>query len=142
MTLAYRALARVDRHITAELARTLRLIDRIDDDSDASDAPEPNTQATGLTIPEWRSLYPPSGAVPRAVLTRHVLALGETGSGKTASVIMPVLSAMTREGIGGLVIDPKRELAPVLEREAPERLERLDAAHRRRRPHGEHARVR
>ena len=128
VTLAYRALARVDRPISAELARTLRLIDRIDDGSDASDAPQPNTQATGLTIPEWRSLYPPSGAVPRAVLTRHVLALGETGSGKTASVIMPVLSAMAREGIGGLVIDPKRELAPVLEREAPERLERLDAA--------------
>ena len=128
VTLAYRALARVDRPISAELARTLRLVDRIDDGSDASDAPAPNTQATGLTIPEWRSLYPPSGAVPRAVLTRHVLALGETGSGKTASVIMPVLSAMARDGIGGLVIDPKRELAPVLEREAPERLERLDAA--------------
>ena len=114
--------------ISAELARTLRLIDRIDDGSDASDAPEPDARTTGLTIPEWRSLYPPAGAVPRAVLTRHVLALGETGSGKTASVIMPVLSAMAREGIGGLVIDPKRDLAPVLEREAPERLERLDTA--------------
>ena len=131
VTRAYRALARVDRHISAELARTLRLIDRIDDAPDASDAPEPDAQGhTGLTIPEWRSLYPPAGAVPRAVLTRHALALGETGSGKTASVIMPVLSAMARsERIGGaLVIDPKRELAPVLAREAPERLERLDAA--------------
>ena len=131
VTLAYRALARVDRHISAALARTLRLIDRIDDGSDAPDAPEPDAQGrTGLTIPEWHSLHPPAGAVPRAVLTRHVLALGETGSGKTASVIVPVLSAMARSGrIGGaLVIDPKRDLAPVLEREAPERLERLDAA--------------
>ena len=131
VTLAYRALARVDRPISAALARTLRLIDRIDDGSDAPDAPEPDAQGrTGLTIPEWRSLHPPSGAVPRAALTRHVLALGETGSGKTASVIVPVLSAMARAGcIGGaLVIDPKRDLAPVLEREAPERLERLDAA--------------
>lgn len=129
VTRAYRALARVDRHISAELARTLRLIDRIDDGRDAPDTPEPDAQATGLIIPEWRSLYPPSGAVPRAVLTRHVLAVGETGSGKTVSVIIPALSAMARsERIGGvLVIDPKRELGPVLEREARERLERLDA---------------
>ena len=130
VTRAYRALARVDRPISAELARTLRLIDRIDDGAGAADAPEPDPRGAGLTIPEWRALYPPSGVVPRAALTRHVLGLGETGSGKTASVIVPVLSAMARsERIGGaLVIDPKRELAPVLEREAPERLERLDPA--------------
>ena len=125
----YRALARVDRHISAELARTLRLIDRVDDGCDVSDSPEPDLQAIALTVPEWRSLFPPSGAVPRAVLTRHVFAVGETGSGKTASVIMPVLSAMARsERISGaLVIDPKRDLGSVLEREAPGRLERLDA---------------
>ena len=47
VTLAYRALARVDRHISAELARTLRLIDRIDDGSEAPDAPEPDARAAG-----------------------------------------------------------------------------------------------
>ena len=134
VTRAYRALARVDRPISAELARTLRLIDRIDDASGVSDVPEPEPEpdprGAGLTIPEWRSLYPPSGAVPRAALTRHTIGLGETGSGKTASVIVPVLSAMVRaEHLGGaLVIDPKRELEPVLEREAPKRLVRLDTA--------------
>ena len=130
VTRAFRALARVDRHISAALARTLRLVDRIDDGSDAPVVPAPDAQATGLTIPEWRSLFPPAGAVPRAVLTRNVFAVGETGSGKTASVIRPALSAMVRsERIGGaLVIDPKRDLGSALEREAPARLERLDAS--------------
>ena len=70
--------------------------------------------------------FPPHGEVPRAALTRHMLVLGETGSGKTASSILPVVAAMARETgerIGGaLVIDPKRELGPVLERLAGERL--------------------
>ena len=126
---AYRALARIDRPISAALARTLRLIDRVDD---AKRSPErcPDTPA-GLAIPEWRALHPPAGAVPRAVLTRHVLALGETGSGKTASVILPVLMALARAPrghLGGaLVIDPKRDLAPVLAREAPQRLSHVRA---------------
>ena len=80
VTLAYRALARVDRPISAALARTLRLIDRIDDAPDAHDAPD--ARAIALTIPEWRSLFPPSGAVPRALLTRHLLALGRDRLGE------------------------------------------------------------
>ena len=84
-----------------------------------------------MTIPEWAALYPPAGEVPRALLTRHVLALGETGSGKTVSVVLPVLAALARapEGrLGGaLVIDPKRDLAPLLERIAPKRLEHISA---------------
>ena len=130
VTRAYRALARVDRHISAELARTLRLIDRIDDGSDAHDAPEPD--APGHRIDHPRVAEPlsargrgaPLGAHPaRARARRDRL-------GKTASVIVPVLSAMARARCIGaaLVIDPKRELAPVLAREAPGRLERLDAA--------------
>ena len=74
-------------------------------------------------MPQWRGLYPPWGEVPRELLTRHTLALGETGSGKTASAILPVLAAMARAPRGrmgaALVIDPKRELGPVLERLAP-----------------------
>ena len=124
---AYRALAQLERPISASLARTLHLIDRIDD---ADDRPEssPDVQG-GLTIPEWRALYPPSGEVPRWVLTRHMLVLGETGSGKSVSVILPLLMALARaprERLGcALVIDPKRELEPVLTRVAPQRLQHV-----------------
>ena len=130
LTRVYRALARIDRAISAPLARTLRLIDRIDDGRGPC-APPPGTPDGGLTIPEWRALHPPAGAVPRALLTRHVLALGETGSGKTASVIAPVLAGLARAPIGrlggALVIDPKSDLAPVLERIAPQRLQYITA---------------
>ena len=124
---AYRALAQVERPISASLARTLYLVDRIDD---AGDTPEPRPDVQGgLTIPEWRALYPPSGEVPRWVLTRHMLLLGETGSGKSVSVILPLLMALARaprERLGGaLVIDPKRELEPVLTRVAPQRLQHV-----------------
>ena len=119
----YQRLFELDTYISAQVAYVLRLVDRI------GTAPATATQATGpvgLTIPEWRSLHPPVGAIPRAVLTRHTLILGETGSGKTVSGILPVVGAMARapEGVMGcgLVIDPKRELRAVLERIAPERL--------------------
>ena len=82
-----------------------------------------------VTVPEWRGLYPPDGWVPREALCRHALVLGETGSGKTASVILPVVAAMARAQEGtlaaGLVIDPKREISPALETLAPERVHRL-----------------
>ena len=127
---AYRALARIDRPISAALARTLRLIDRVDDVPDDAHKRCPDTP-TGLVIPQWRALYPPAGAVPRAVLTRHVATFGETGSGKTASVILPVLGALARTPrghLGGaLVIDPKRDLAPVLAHAAPGRLHHVRA---------------
>ena len=52
------------------------------------------TGAEGLTVPEWRTLYPPDGTVPRDALTRHMLVLGETGSGKTASCTSCSCSSM------------------------------------------------
>ena len=77
LALTYQNLLRVERSISAPLARTLHLIDRIDD---AGDTLEPRADAPdGLTIPEWQALYPPSGEVPRSLLTRHFVALGETG---------------------------------------------------------------
>ena len=119
----YRRLFEMDIYISAQVAYVLRLVDRI------GTAPATATQATGpvgLTIPEWKSLHPPDGAIPRAVLTRHTLILGETGSGKTVSGVLPVVGAMARAPEGamgcGLVIDPKRELRAVLERIAPQRL--------------------
>ena len=126
---AYRALAGLDRFISAPLARTLKLIDRIDEAGDTR-GPRPDAQ-DGLAVAQWRVLYPPSGTVPRWVLTRHLLALGETGSGKSESVVLPLLAALTREPpkrfSGALVIDPKRDLATMLAHVTPQRLEHVTA---------------
>lgn len=85
---------------------------------------------SALVVPEWSALYPPIGAVPRAAITRHLLALGETGSGKTMSAILPVVAAMASASVdhvrGGLIIDPKRDLAPVLRRLVGDSLQHLD----------------
>ena len=123
LALVYRRLAELDRTISASLAFTLRLVDRIG----PCEAENPRlTGRPGLVVPEWIAIYPPEGHVPRELLTRHMLVLGETGSGKTASVILPIVGALAQapsEIVGAaLVIDPKRELAPTLERLAPHRL--------------------
>ena len=57
---------------------TLRLVDRVGA-APATETARPGVE--GLTVPEWGVLYPPHGTVPREVLTRHTLVLGETGSG-------------------------------------------------------------
>ena len=124
----YRRLFEIESPISARLARTLRLVDRIGSRTAESYRTEGRP---GLTIPEWRVLFPPSGEVPGEILTRHTLVLGETGAGKTASAILPVVAALARtpaERLGGaLVIDPKIELGPVLEALAPERLHHVAA---------------
>ena len=119
----YRRLFELDATVSAHLAVTLRLVDRV---GGARTQETARPGAEGLTVPEWRVLYPPDGRVAREALTRHMLVLGETGSGKTASCILPVVAAMAaapRERLGAaLIIDPKRELAEVLRVMAPERL--------------------
>ena len=97
VTRLYRALFATGLSISAELARTLRLIDRIGVPDACALRP---AERPGLTVPEWRALYPPHGTVPRKLLTRHVAILGETGSGKTVSAILPVVgpSPMTPPG--------------------------------------------
>ena len=125
----YRRLFEIDCTISARLALTLRLIDRIG-------VPSPTgaeaARSSGLRVPEWGVLFPPDGLVPREVLCRHALVLGETGSGKTASCILPVAAAMARAPraqLGAaLIIDPKRELAPTLRRLAPGRVHEVQAA--------------
>ena len=119
----YQRLFETEAPISPKLALTLRLIDRIG----SRTAPESHDEGTpGFTVPEWSVLYPPKGEVPREVLTRHTLVLGETGAGKTASCMLPVVAALARtppERLGGaVVIDPKLELGPVLEKLAPQRL--------------------
>ena len=124
----YSRLFDLEHLISARLALTLRLVDRVETPGVQDCAPK---GTPGLTVPEWGSLFPPGGEVPREVLTRHLLVLGETGSGKTASAILPVVAAMARAPTGrlagALVIDPKLELGAALERLAPERLHHVRA---------------
>ena len=108
----------LDSAVSPYLALELGLIDAVGD----CDPRERSAVADdgGLMVPEWESLYA-GGRVPRAALTRHTLILGETGSGKTASGILPVLSAITGEASPvstALVIDPKSEIYPLLRRYA------------------------
>ena len=125
----YRRLAEPDRAISATLALTLRLVDRVGADEAAER--RGGEERPGLTVAQWRALYPPHGTVPRALLTRHTLVLGETGSGKSASAVLPVCAAMAQAPPGqvgaALVIDPKREAGPVLEALAPGRVRHVCA---------------
>lgn len=61
-----------------------------------------------LNIPEFKEIFG-SKSISGENLTRHILVLGETGSGKTYSVIFPVLEAlkMNLGKFSALIIDPK-----------------------------------
>ena len=126
----YRRLAEPDRAISAKLALTLRLVDRVGVDEAAAER-RGGEERPGLTVAQWRALYPPHGTVPRALLTRHTLVLGETGSGKSASAVLPVCAAMAQAPPGrvgaALIIDPKREAGVVLEALAPGRVRHITA---------------
>ena len=126
----YRRLAEPERTLSAKLALTLRLVDRVGADEAAER--RGGEERPGLTVTQWRALYPPHGTVPRALLTRHTLVLGETGSGKSASAVLPVCAAMAKAPPGrvgaALVIDPKREAGVVLEALAPGRLRHITAS--------------
>ena len=125
----YRRLAEPDRAISAKLALTLRLVDRVGVDEAAER--RGGEDWPGLAIPQWRALYPPHGTVPRALLTRHTLVLGETGSGKSASAVLPVCAAMAQAPPGrvgaALIIDPKSEAGVVLQALAPGRVRHVCA---------------
>ena len=149
----YRALFALELPISGRLARTLRLVDRVlappavadfaSRPPAASADPDPLSGRPGafsesvsgdgwLQIPQWRSLFPPHGDVPRALLGRHVLALGETGSGKSVSVVLPVVRAIVQAPpdrvSASMVIDPKHEIGPMLGHLVPERLHHLRPA--------------
>ena len=111
----YKRLFDQDRAISCALALELWLVDRFVDD----DGHQAGKNKDGLCVPEWKPLYPPTGQVGREVLCRHTLILGETGSGKTKSGVLPLLGAMMAphdRTVGcALVIDPKREILSHLE---------------------------
>ena len=108
----YECLMRLDQEISATLALELALIDRIVDGR--GDVARERPKAP-FRVPQWKALFP-SGEVARDALCRHVLVLGEPGSGKTASAILPAVAAAcdpaNRVGCA-LVIDPKREIMEV-----------------------------
>ena len=85
--------------------------------------PSTSEPARELEIPEWTPLRM---KLSRSHLRRHVLVIGETGSGKTASVLMPLLRAILSsdgrdtDAPSALVIDPKDgELTKFLSTELP-----------------------
>ena len=108
----YGRLLRLDQTISAALALELALIDRI---VDGRRDGQPERPKAAFRVPQWSALFP-SGEVARDALCRHVLVLGEPGSGKTASAILPAVAAAcdpaNRVGCA-LVIDPKREIREV-----------------------------
>lgn len=128
--LLYGELFGFDINISAAFACELRLIDGLaDEDELDSPAVEPGRCPHSVEIPEWRNLFLPQGEIARADLCRHVMAFGETGSGKTQSAIVPVLKGILRQADPAhkastpvscaLVIDPKKELHQILASQAP-----------------------
>ena len=135
-TTLYRILCETDRPISGRLAQSLGLVDELVRPM-AGESAAPPLPRRSLRVPEWKRAYR-DGAVDTAYLKRHTLVLGETGSGKTASAILPVLAAAYRAPEVGvaLVIDPKHELGSALRRletdadsggGAPKRLRFIDA---------------
>ena len=139
----YRNLFELDQPIFPRVAKALGLIDGIGDeeafrrkrDKDGPETDEQQGERTfreqiakdrkALPVYEWRSLYPNGVSWPN--LCRHTLILGETGSGKSKSGILPLIKAAveaaneaTKKGakqpIGCmLVIDPKKEIGDYLD---------------------------
>ena len=122
----YRKAFDVDHHMPATLAKKIGLIDRVDflrlpDAKDELDRAE-SAPREDLVITEWRSVLPPDGWISPQDLRRHIMIFGETGSGKTASGVLPIVDAIVRSRRSkehrvscALVIDPKREIARKIE---------------------------
>lgn len=137
----YRNLLAMDVKITPRIAKALGLIDAIGNEDPLGRRDERQTEAQceadwserlgsgddyGKTLPvyEWRALYP--DGVPWEYLCRHCMILGETGSGKSKSGILPIVKAIVEQArhadqkkdkprVGCLlVIDPKQEIVNYL----------------------------
>ena len=124
----YRRLFDLEVLVSARLALTLRLVDRVETRGGVEHAP---SGTPGLTVSQRHALFPPSGEVSREVLIRHLLVLGETGSGKTVSCILPIVAALAGAPAdrfaGALIIDPKRQIGRVLAAVALDRLHHVHA---------------
>ncbi len=112
----YRTLFAMDRCISPALAVELFLIDGIGQPCES----RRRSRRDSIAVPEWKALWP-GGRVDSQYLRRHTLILGETGSGKTASGVMPLVNGVLspQSGLGcALIIDPKRELLPAIRERA------------------------
>ncbi|NJC27961.1 DEAD/DEAH box helicase [Neolewinella antarctica] len=59
-------------------------------------------------------------AIPPALAGRDVLAVAQTGTGKTAAFLLPILDKLSREkpkGINTIILEPTRELAQQVDRQ-------------------------
>ena len=113
----YECLFTLDLPISPALAREMRLLDAVVPPRGAAANDGREGAGGGLRIPEWRAAFRPDGRVSRGLLCRHVLILGETGSGKTASGVLPAVAALfdRRHPVScALVVDPKREIGEAL----------------------------
>jgi hypothetical protein len=110
--------------------------------SGATEKPYPFTnEHPALRIPGWAGLLGAGGKISPAEAVRHFLITGETGSGKSRSAVIPLLTGVLRypepdcyreykakakgkpEGAeqlrpAALVVDPKQELLDVVNQEA------------------------
>ncbi|MBN2133266.1 MAG: DEAD/DEAH box helicase [Sedimentisphaerales bacterium] len=74
--------------------------------------------ATGYTVPTDIQ----SQAIPAAVGGRDIIGCAQTGTGKTAAFVLPMLNRLSREqgrrnkGVKSLILTPTRELAVQIER--------------------------
>ena len=110
----YERLSEADVPISGHMARALGLVDAIGGPRSAAPPPPPDRAV--LQVPEWGSVFP-EGRVSFDLLRRHMLSLGESGSGKTRSAVLPLLrAAFAAPSISTLlVIDPKGDIAPLLQ---------------------------
>ena len=94
---------------------------------------EPQRSLLGsMRIRSFRDHIPKHGDIPQAEVTRHFLALGETGSGKTKSFIEPIVEGLLSlepcfkddqpgQGTSAFVVDPKNELLEYIKKLPGER---------------------
>ena len=114
----YERLFEIDRPISGQLARTLRLIDRVSDASAGSPACERTPFAS------------PVGELAPETLLRHVLVLGDDAGAPTSLCLAPLVTALAKAPPGQvgpvLVLNPDPELRAVLHAVSQGRLQVLD----------------
>ena len=118
----YAELFDINEWISAPLALALGLIDTVETIAigDTVRSDHRPAEAETIAVPEWSDIYA-GGVVPTAMLRRHVMCFGESGSGKTRSGVLPVLrGALSTPQVSTLlVIDPKGDLLSALQRMTP-----------------------
>lgn len=89
----------------------------LDTKLDFSPSPRFDNDKTMVSIPEWEKFGSEESRFSASELSRHYFILGETGSGKTLSGILPLLNALIGVKFSNeskepfiLVIDPKHEI--------------------------------